>query len=475
MVLSFTITLLIFLIAGLFPLFIQNSKIELTKSDVSNYHLGGRTISGLMAGVSSATTSNSAFMFVAMIPLVVFGNGFWAWLLIGWTLGIASTWIFIYPKLKRQFDKGKSETYLDFVAGSVNSKKLLFKRFSAILTVIFLGIYASGQLVAANSTLNVLLGDISWTFVIVAIIIVLTYSSIGGLRSTIYSDFVQALAVILGAILLFWGIKEKLIENTEASPFLYIAKNSFQDLFSKPIYSTILFIFGWALGGFFEFGQPHVMVRILALKNEKQIKIGTITYLIWFIVLSALVISIGYLIKSISTLPEYSMILKSSQDKLFGQALSLFLEPWQIGLCLAGFLAATLSTADSQILSASAAIGVDWSKKGKVTKRKHLQLWTVLIGVTSFILFYIVNALGLGVYKIITLSWALVSAAFVPPCIMLLTKRKVSVFLMIFGALAGVCVSAIWGMSSYANFLFEGVPGVLTSLIILLIGSKKNR
>lgn len=473
MIISFSITLFVFLMAGLTPLLFRNLKSEEHNTDVSNYHLGGRSISGILAGISSATTSNSAFMFVAMIPLVVFGYGFWAWLLIGWTLGIASTWIIIYPKLKRLFDKGESETYLDFVANSVKSKRLLFKRFSAILTVIFLGIYASGQLVAANTTLNVLFGDISWTFVIVAIVIVLTYSSIGGLKSTIYSDFVQAIVVIIGAILLFWGIKEKLIENSDISPISYIAENSFHDLFSKPIISTVLFVSGWALGGFFEFGQPHVMVRVLALKNEKHIRIGTVTYLVWFIILSVLVISIGYLIKSISTIPEYNMILESSQDELFGQSLSLFLEPWQIGLCLAGFLAATLSTADSQILSASAAIGVDWSDKRKESNKKTLQLWTVLIGITSFVLFYIVDFLGLGVYKIITLSWALVSSAFVPPCVMLLTKRNVSVSLMILGALTGVCVSAIWGMSSFAAFLFEGVPGVLVSLIILIIGSKK--
>lgn len=249
----------------------------------------------------------------------------------------------------------------------------------------FLGTYAAAQLKAGSKALYVLFG---WDYSVGAIIgsiIVVTYCLAGGIRASIWTDATQSIVMVLALLLLFMGGVEKTGGLSETYQQLTSVSPNYMALFAEnsrwagPV-GPLLFVLGWLFAGFGVVGQPHLMVRFMAMDDPRYMVRTRVYYYSWYIFFYSLTIGVGLLSRIL--MPDATGFDNELALPLMAQQLFSLI---MIGLVLAGLFAATMSTADSQILSCTAAITRDLS-----LHRLH-GYWT-----TKFITF-LVTAIALSI------------------------------------------------------------------------------
>ncbi len=246
------------------------------KSTESDYLLGSRSFGPWMVGLSAAATANSGFI---MIAAVGFGytNGISAlWMAISFFIGEIIFWTFFPDKINKSAGEHNAHTVPEFI-GSVQKKRsyLPATSLAALITVIFVGAYACGQLASAAKTLDVFFGlDAKWGIIITAIII-LSYCFKGGLRASIWTDFVQAIIMLIttvSAALVVLITVGGPIAGLEALAAIDPKLTDFFSMFDG-FSGGVLYVVAFAFLGFgFDFSQPHLLIRLFAGKDPKNCK-----------------------------------------------------------------------------------------------------------------------------------------------------------------------------------------------------------
>ena len=467
MIISFLFFLLLFVIIGV-------SSARISRGTKQDYYLASSSISPALVGLSAVATNNSGYMFIGVIGYTYATGLASIWLMLGWIVGdfLAST--FVHRRLRTATELSGEVSYAGVLSNWYNNgKQDNLQRIIGLISLIFLLAYASAQLVAGGKALHVLFDWPIWAGAVIGAVLVAVYCIAGGIRASIWTDAAQSVVMIVAmAILLF--IATSSLGGIDASISQMNAVDGFLDWFPKDLAlpglaGGVLFAISWAFAGFSVIGQPHIMVRFMTLTSNQKMNQARLWYYLWFTAFYAMATGVGLLSR-----------IYLANDGSFDAELALptmaleLLSPVFVGLVLAGIFAATMSTADSLVLSCSAAITHDLLPH-KVENTFLLKIATLLI--TLVALFWaLVN--GQSVFSLVILAWSGLASAFAPLLIVLSLGGKPSQKLSILAVLTGLSVAMIWRYLGWHSTIYEGMAGMIAGLIILnlsLLTNKKQK
>ncbi len=439
---------------------------------MADYILGNRRLGPWVTSMSAEASDMSGWMLMGL-PGAAYVSGLNAgWIAVGLALGTYANWKFVAKRLRKYTElANNSLTLPDFLRNRYMDHSDLLRIIPAIFILIFFIIYTSSGFVAGGKLFETIFHLPYNVSVLLGAGVVIFYTLAGGFLAVAATDFIQgvmmffAIIIVPGmAIYALGGI------NDTASAINLINPNFFNPLINGDG-STITFIsfislVGWGLG---YFGQPHILVRFMAIRNAKEISQATHIAMTWVVISLASAVAVGMVGHAYLTYP----LDGGATETIFLVLTHELFSPFASGLIMAAVLAAIMSTASSQLLVAASAFAQDFYRavfcKGKEAKEL---VWISRVSVLAISAIAIALAMNPDslILDIVAYAWAGFGAAFGPALLFSLFWRRTTRN----GALAGIVVGgltvliwkqfALWG-------LYEIIPGFLFASIAIIIVS----
>jgi len=408
-------------------------------------------------------------MFIGLIGFTYTSGLQSIWIMVGWILGDFIISKFVHLKLRENTEKQKILSFGGVLGRWYGGKFTKLRLLVGVITFLFLGIYAAAQFKAGSKALFVLFG---WDYSIGAIIgavIVFIYCLSGGIRASIWTDAAQSVVMMLSmGLLYYYGIKEvggvsNLIDelNSVSPGFLSLMPTGLQ---MDNGLGVFFFILGWFFAGFGVIGQPHIMIRFMSLDDSKNMNKTRNYYYLFYIIFTLLTYGVGLISRVILPATE-SFDAELALPLMSQQLLPEFL----IGMVLAGLFSATMSTADSQVLSCSAAFTRDIFP-GKKDNLLYTKLATGMVTVLALVV-----ALygGSNVFELVVFSWSVLASSFAPLLFLYAIGNRVTEKVGITVILSGLGMAFLWKFMGLSGIIYEAAPGMLTGLAVYYIVRNK--
>jgi SSS family transporter len=465
-----TISFLIFLSAFVL---IGVSSMRHATGQREDYYLASSTVPPWLVGLSAMATNNSGYMFIGVIGYT-YATGLAAiWLMVGWITGDFLASLYVHKRL-RDATEISSEASYGAVLSHWYSRSNALQKLIGLISVVFLMAYASAQLVAGGKALHALFDWPLWAGAVMGSILVMVYCFAGGIRASIWTDAAQSFVMVAAmALLLVMGTQA--LGGFDAVVADMSVIDGFLDLFPRDLVlpglaGGGLFALSWMFAGLSVIGQPHIMVRFMALSDAGLMRRARIWYYLWYTGFYALATGVGMLSRVYISDPGNF----DAELALPTMAIEI-LPPLMVGLVLAGIFAATLSTADSLILSSSAAITHDLLPH---RVERPLLIKAATLGVTLFALAWALWN-EQSVFSLVVLSWSGMASSFAPLLLVLVMGGKPSQGLSITMVIGGLLTALLWRYKGLHELVYEGMPGIMAGLLIygvgrLLLKSRKN-
>ncbi|MCB0346578.1 MAG: sodium/proline symporter [Bdellovibrionales bacterium] len=422
-----------------------------------DYLLASQNIKPWLVGFSFFATENSGFMFVGFVGMA-YSQGLSAiWLLIGWYVGEVMVLWWTGRQIREQTSAIKADTYSNLLSRWTGEEYVVVRRLSALIVMVFLGVYGAAQLSAGSKALHVLMNWEYNTGAFIGFVIVVLYCAAGGIRASIWTDAAQAIVMFASLIVLTAaglanvGGVGVLFDKLEAVDPRLVA------LYPAELkFGFLPFFLGWLFAGIGVLGQAHVMVRFMVIDHARNVRRALLYYLGMVSVLAVLCLTVGLLCRI--ALPE----LAAGDAELGLPMLSAQLLPdVLIGLVLAGLFSAAISTADSQILSSSAALSRDL-----LPQFGEGYLWTKVGTVIVACIALAIAVSGYNdVFALVTFAWAVMAAGFMPLLFLLVIGAKPNESQSLMVMLIGIAASLAWHYAGLAEHVYNVLPGILAGFL----------
>ena len=449
---SFLFFLLVFVVIGALS-------VLASKHTTSDYLTAGQTIKPWLVALSAVATNNSGYMFTGMIGFT-YTNGLSSiWLMLGWILGDYIGSLTLWRSIRDTTGRQKLDSFSGLISDWWGQSYRKLSLISAILILVFLGTYAGAQLNAGSKALHVLLDWNLATGAILGATMVLIYSFAGGLRASIWTDAAQSLVMVIAMPLLMWMTLDKVGGWSQMLESLYQIKDGYMNWFppGSTALSAFLFVLGWVFAGFGVVGQPHVMVRYMSLTDGKLINQVRAWYYGWFTFFYGATVIVGLLSRLVITDAsqfDSELALPTMAVRLMPELLA--------GLVLAGLFAATMSTADSLVISCSAAISRD------LRPDRPLSYWFTKIATLVVVIVALLIAIygNNSVFELVILAWGLLASAFAPLMLLYRFHRLPSEGSAIVIMLSGVLTYLVAHYTWVSDYVYELMPAMLVAFAV---------
>ncbi len=327
------------------------------------YFLGGRQMKGMVAALSAGASDMSAWVLMGLPgSIYLYGMG-QVWISVGLLIGTICAWVFVAPRLRRfSIRANDSITIPQYLTNRFLSDSKALQIICAVIFMVAYCIYSASSIVACGNLFNQVFGMEKSTAMIGATIIILLYTFLGGFNAVCWTDFFQGLLMLMAlmavpiiAVIFMGGASFAPVAAVETPENFYNLLSSGK--FDWKSIADILSGLGWGLG---YMGMPHILIRYMSIKSEAEMKKSRVIGSIWTTIILAMATVVGLVGHEFvgSALPEgeQSMVFITMVRTIFsGNGLLLFIA----GILLSAILAASMSTADSQLLASSSAFSSD--------------------------------------------------------------------------------------------------------------------
>lgn len=447
------------------------------------FFLGGRKMGPWVTAMSAQASDMSAWLLMGLPgSIIAFGLG-QAWIGIGLAIGTALNWIFIAKRL-RKFSKvsGDAITLPQYLTNRFLAKSPALKIICAVVFLISFTVYVASAFSAGAKVFTQLFEglDPRLAMSIFALIIVV-YTFLGGFKAVCWTDFFQGLlmlaAVLTVPIVLMAGghLDASLLSQTISGAGG--ASYSFTTSLFSTTPTEIISGLAWGLG---YFGMPHILVRFMSIEKPSMIKKSAIVAIAWVFLALGAVILISYFGRMF-TMDGASFaegLLSADKQELVFVSLTRMLFPSFIaGILLAAIMAASMSTADSQLLVASSSFTSDIYKpliRKQASDKELLWVGRIVVVVVAVIAYIIASGKGEGAQAIMDLvsnAWGLFGAAFGPVISLSLFWRRFTYKGAVAGIVAGAVVDIVWLLFFSSTGLYELLPGFIAGGLVSVIAS----
>ena len=450
-------------------------------NSLDDYVLGGRQLSPTVAALSAGASDMSGWLLMGLPGAVYLSGLSQEWLAVGLTIGAWCNWKFVAPRLRSYTEvAGDAVTVPVFLSNRLHDTKRVLRIVSGVVILVFFTFYVSSGMVSGGLFFKSSFGQEYHTGMLLLAGITVFYTFFGGFMGASYTDMVQGLlmlaaliAVPVVTIINLGGVGPVVESISQVSPDAL-------SIFAGTTFAGIVSSLAWGLG---YFGQPHIIVRFMAMRTPADAKSGRRIGISWMVLtvfgaLSGAFMGIAYFARH----PEASLTNPETAESVFLDLSQILFHPLVAGLILAAVLAAIMSTLSSQLIVCSSALvedlyGIFSSKKLSASK----SLWLGRAGVAIVAL--VAGALAWNpnssILQLVAFAWAGFGSAFGPTVLLSLYWRKLTTQGALASMITGAVVAFAWGQSPMKSVLYEMVPGfasaLLVAIFVSLVTYKKNQ
>lgn len=466
-----------------------------TKQNSEGFFLGGRGMGPLVTAMSAEASDMSSYLLMG-IPGVAYLTGLAdaTWTAIGLGIGTYLNFLLVSKRLRRYSAKIDAITIPGFFSKRFGDKSKIIETVAALIIIIFFipyvasGLQAIGKLFTTLFEMNYMVG------VIIGAVVILSYSAIGGFGSVAVMDLVQSIIMTFALIVVVFFAINKAGGWENAMNYLkglpgFMALNQTHDPVSNTAgaygFITVISTMAWGLG---YFGMPHILVRFMSIRDENELKLSRRIATVWVFISMGVAIIIGIIGKAMSNEGVIAQLSGSDSERVIIHIANLLAKNGVFfaiiaGVILAGILAATMSTADSQLLCAASSFSENIMKgtfKKKLDEKQSL--FAARCTIIIIVLLAIIIAsnpespIGKSIFQVVAFAWAGFGACFGPGMLLALFDKRMNKQGIGAGMIAGAVMIFVWKFMvrplGGAWNIYELLPAFLVNLIIAIIVSK---
>ncbi|MBD9528134.1 MULTISPECIES: sodium/proline symporter PutP [Paracoccus] len=435
-------------------------------SNSEEYILGGRDLGPSVTALSAGASDMSGWLLLGL-PGALFVAGLsQAWIGVGLVLGAWANWLIVAPRLREQTEFYDSLTIPGFLGKRFPSTERLLRMVSAIIIVVFFAVYTASGLVGGGKLFASAFGGDYMVGISLTLGIVLVYTVIGGFLAVSLTDFVQGCIMMLALVIMpIVILTSDGSSASEAAARVTAIDPEFFSLSKGVTAIGWISAMAWGLG---YFGQPHIIVRFMAIRSVKDVPAARRIGMSWMIVSLAGALAVGVFGRAYALRTGLEV---ADPETIFILLSDLLFHPLVTGFLYAALLAAIMSTVSSQLLVASSSLTEDIYHalmKRDASERELVnigRLAVLAVGVVALIIAADPESEVLG---LVANAWAGFGAAFGPLIVLSLTWKRMTGA----GAVAGLIVGAVtviaWIAMGLSSTIYEIVPGFIASFLAIV-------
>ena len=428
------------------------------------YFLGGRQMGAWVTALSAGASDMSAWVLMGL-PTSIYALGLGqVWIPVGLAIGYTISWIVEAPRLRRfSIVANDSITIPQYLTNRFLSKSKALQVICAVVFLVAYTVYAASSVKACGTLFHTVIGIKESTAMYIATVIIVGYTFLGGFNAVCWTDFFQGMLILAAMLIAPIAAASVLTLSdtavaTQQTPGFWNAFASWKDIASG---------LGWGLG---YFGMPHIIIRFMSLKSQKDLKksakIG-ISWTVLIVIFAALIGIIGRLAFGFNEeINEGSLVFITMVRKIFPGVIS--------GVLLSAVLAASMSTADSQLLAAASSFSADVYqpviRKNKASDKEMLWSGRIVVLVIAVCALLIASNPSSGsIMSLVSNAWGVFGAAFGPAIMLSLFWKRFNFGGAIAGIVVGAVVDICWLVFLSDIGIYEIIPGFVASMIAAVV------
>ncbi len=454
-----------------------------SSADSAGYLLAGRNLHPAVAALSAGASDMSGWLLLGL-PGALYAAGLVeAWIGIGLFVGAYANWVIVAPRLRRQSEeRGNALTIPQFLANRFPERAVALRVVSAVIIVAFFAVYTAAGLVGGGKLFETsfagLFGDVGLSDYMLGIYltagVVLAYTMVGGFLAVSLTDFVQGCIMVVALVLMPLVILQDGVDLAVATA-ASDTPDTYLSLFGGLSAIGFLSAVSWGLG---YFGQPHIIVRFMAVRSVADIATARWIGMTWMAV--ALIGAIGVGIAG-RAFTQANGIAVDDPETIFIVLANLLFHPLVTGFLLAALLAAIMSTISSQLLVASSSLTEDFYRlflRKRASEREAVNVGRFCVLLVSIVAVIIAGDPEARVLGLVSNAWAGFGAAFGPLIILALTWPRMTADGALIGLVTGAVTVVAWiALDWNAAFLsgdgvYEIIPGFIAAMLAIVLVSR---
>ena len=429
------------------------------KEDTTDdYLVAGRGMHPALAALSAVSTWNSGYMFIGFIGFTFTMGYSIIWIGFGSMIGQIVAWIWLYKFIQQSANERGVRSLSSLVSDVTGSPEA---KLAAVFSVLFLSVYAAAQLTSGGKALYVMLGWSEVVGILIGFVLVVAYCYAGGIRASIWTDAAQSSVMLIGSGLLCYVAMQEVGGFSGLHDGLATQDANLTSIVPADLnFGVSLWVFAFFLGGLSVAGQPQVVTRVMTLGTDEDRKTAMIWFFAWQTPFLLLMVIIGLA----------SRVVFSGAD--FDPELGLpmlameTLGPFWVGLILASIFAATMSTADSQVLACTAAFTDDIMPQISQDHKKTKIVTLIIAAFATMIsIFGLYIPGGDSVFALVVLAVYGLGSIFVPILIIRWAGYNPDTNHTMAMMTAALITVILWSISGFGDDIFPSVPGMGAAFI----------
>ncbi|MCJ8322195.1 MAG: sodium/proline symporter PutP [Colwellia sp.] len=446
-------------------------------SDVAGFMLGGRSLSPSVTALSAGASDMSGWMLMGLPGAMYITGLSSAWIAVGLIIGAFLNYLIVAPRLRTYTELANdSITLPDYFENRFDDKSKLLRIVSSIVIIIFFTLYTSSGIVAGGKLFESSFGLDYQTGLYVTAGVVVMYTIFGGFLAVSLTDFVQGCIMFVALVLVPIVVINEVGGVAEVQSTISAINPDLFNVFSGVSLLSILSAMAWGLG---YFGQPHIIVRFMAIRSIKDLPTARRIGMTWMIVAIIGAMATGF--AGIAYVAKTGLEL-SDPETIFILLSQVLFHPLIAGFLLAAILAAIMSTISSQLLVTSSSLTGDFYQAfiNKTAGDKELvfvgRLSVLLVALVAIYLAYDRDS---SILSLVSNAWAGFGAAFGPVVILSLYWKEMNRNGALAGVLSGAFTVLIWiyapitiGGQTLSALMYEIVPGFIVCTLAIIVVSR---
>lgn len=430
----------------------------------TDFLLGGRSVGYVATAIAAHSSDMSIWLFTGLPGSVFFLGMQQAWIAVGLTIGMYLCWTFVAERLRRTTEEHGTLTLSSYFEKRFQDRSGILRLVSALFALLFSIFYISSGLVGLGITLeSVFTMDYHWG-IFAGLAVTVLYTLIGGFASIAWCDLFQGLFMVFVIVLvplLGYGYLEHGTTTITTIASLKNISLSFIPHTIQDFFKSLMLAVGWGLG---YFGQPHILVNFMGIKDPSSLKKARTVGMIWQLFAIGAVILVGII--GIGLFP-YGLI---NNELVFVEMVQMLFTPFIAGFILCAIIAAALTTIDTQILVSASIVSQDLYKRfinPHASPKKILVVSKLGIIIIPFISFLIAYSRNASVYALVDYAWTGLGSSFGPLILVALYSKRITAHKALVGMLAGGTIAALWPLLQ--TDIHAMIPAFTAHLLFLLL------
>lgn len=457
-------------------------------NSVDDFYLGGRKLGPFVTAMSAEASDMSSWLLMGL-PGVAYLTGLAeaSWTAIGLAVGTYINWLIVARRIRRYSQQLNAITVPQFFSKRWGDERNLLSAIAAVIIIIFFIPYMASGFSACGKLFHTLFGTDYVTAMLISAAVIVIYTVMGGFLAASTTDLVQsiimtvALIVVLGFGVTQAGGMDAVMSNAQSMAG-YLSLSHIYDPASgnSNPYSilTICSLLAWGLG---YFGMPHILLRFMAIEDEKKLSLSRRVATIWVVISMGVAIFIGVVgnamtkAGALEQLEDSETIIVRIANLISNHGV---LAALLAGVILAGILAATMSTADSQLLAASSSVSQNLAVEFlhlKISEKKSVVVARGTMVVVSLIAAFLARDPDSSVFRVVSFAWAGFGAAFGPVVLFALFWKRSNQWGALSGMIVGGAMVFIWKYQiapmGGAWGIYELLPAFVAACLAIVVVS----